>query len=363
MTMARRTAQGNATRLALVVLLCAAWCINGCPGRVGPQRRGQVQTWPFDKGLPREVEEAQERVHGEPASAEAHVALGEQYARQGLPELALAEFQAALNYAPGYGPAVLASAAVTAESGDLHRALWLAREAVVAMPYEPVAYLNLGQLRLRRRECAYAQDAFARAKKLDESDEAAWLGLITACLEGGQPELAAQYAEEAMSHEGLRNTPELQTNYGLALERLGRYEAAEEHYRAALEADPTNPLPMNNLAYMYASLGTNLDEALQLAEEATRLRPRNASCIDTLGYVLCRQRRYETAVAVLEEAKALRPTSGTVRYHLGLALEALGATEAAAAEFGEAVRRDPNAPGAADADRRRKRLAARTDHQ
>jgi tetratricopeptide (TPR) repeat protein len=301
------------------------------------------------------VAAAQRRTYYQPYSPAAHVRLGNQYAMEGLPGLAIAEFQAALHYDPWYGEAILGSAAVTAEAGDLHRALALSRRAVLAMPDEPIAYLNLGQIHLRRRECAQAQEAFNQARRLDPSNEAAWLGLITACLEGGDRHAAAKHAKEALRR--FPHMPEMLTNYGLVMEALGEYEAAEREYRAALRADPENALPLNNLAYMFASIGTNLDEALELARRANQLRPHNASCLDTLGYVLYRQGQYREAAAVLGEAKALRPGSGNVRYHLGLALQALGHADAAAAEFLEVVRRDPNAPGAADANRRWARLS------
>jgi Flp pilus assembly protein TadD len=109
---------------------------------------------------------------------------------------------------------------------------------------------------------------------------------------------------------------------------------------------------MNNLAYMYATLGRNLDEALPLARRAVELRPRNASFLDTLGYVLHRHGDHTEAASVLMQARALRPGSGTVRYHLGLALEALGDKQKATIEFRETLRLDPNTPAAAAAARR-----------
>ena len=336
--------------LALLALLCASCTISGCPGTISTEWRRAIRTWPFDEKMPEAVTAAQRRVREQPTSAEAHVLLGEQYARLGLPGLAMAEFQAALNYDSWYGPAILGSAAVTAECGDMRRALALSRRAVLAMPNEPRVFLNLGQVRLRRRECVQAQEAFNEARRLDPGNAAAWLGLITACLEAGDPARAAVYCEMALTW--MSDMPELLTNYGAVLEALGQHEQAAEQYKAALRAAPDNALPMNNLAYMYATLGSNLDEALRLARRAVELRPRNASFLDTLGYVLYRCGNHREAASVLMQARALRPHSGTVRYHLGLALEALGEKQKAAIEFRETLRLDPNTPAAADAARR-----------
>lgn len=270
----------------------------------------------------------------------------------GLPGLAMGEFYTALNYDRSYGPAYLGAAAIEVECGNLDRALGLSRQAVIAMPDDPVVLIHLGQIRLRRRECTQAQEAFEKARQSQPDNHAAWLGLMTAYLEGGQPAQARDCGEMALQQLG--DLPEVRTNYGLALEALGEYEAAAEQYRMALlkAGDTALPMPLNNLAYMYASLNKNLHEALMLAEQATALRSRNASCLDTLGFVQYRLKRYEEAVGTLTRAKALRPTSGTVRYHLGLALDALGKTQEATAEFLEVRRLDPNTPGAADARRR-----------
>ncbi|MFQ5810207.1 MAG: tetratricopeptide repeat protein [Armatimonadota bacterium] len=338
--------------LALLVLLCVTCGLSGCPGRVGPDWERELGKWPFDTGTSPALRQAQLEVGLRPDSPEAHVRLGEQYAVHGLPGLAMGEFHTALNYDRSYGRAYLGAAAIEVECGDLDRALALSRQAVIAMPGEPLVLIHLGQIRLRRRECTQAQEAFAQAIQRQPDNDAAWLGLITAYLEGGQAAEARECGEKALQQLG--DLPAVRTNYGLALEALEEYEAAAEQYRIALRTarDIDIALPMNNLSYMYASLDENLDEALMLAEQATALRSRNASCIDTLGYVQYRLKRYEEAVGTLARAKALRPTSGTVRYHLGLALEALGKTQEATAEFLEALRLDPNTPGATDARRR-----------
>jgi len=342
--------------LALLALLCVNCAISGCPGTISMEWRRAVRTWPFDEEMPPAVTAAQRQVREQPTSPDAHVLLGEQYAGLGLPGLAMAEFQAALNYDSWHGPAILGSAAVTAECGDMRRALALSRRAVLAMPNEPGAFLNLGQIRLRRRECIQAREAFDQARDLDPGNEDAWLGLITSYLEGGDPARAATECKTALSEIGA--TPRLLTNYGAVLEALDEHEQAAEQYRAALRAAPDMARTMNNLAYMYATLGQNLDEALPLAREAVRLRPRNASLLDTLGYVLHRRGDHREAASVLMQARALRPRSGAVRYHLGLALEALGDKQKATTEFRETLRLDPNTPAADAAARRLKTRSA-----
>jgi len=356
MSMPSKMRHRGSNAVALVLLLCAAYGLSGCPGKVAPQWRDEIMRQDADREPPAAVRAAEARVRREPTSASAHTVLAALYAQQGLPGLALAEFQAALNYDPEYVPAILGCAGVAVDHGDVQRALRLYRRAVLVMPNHPLAHHNLAQIHLSRRDFAAAQEEFQRAAELDPRNKDVWLGLITACLQGGRPERALRYAEQALRLLG--DLSEIHANCGAALEALGKYAEAEEHYRTALRVEPTDPLPMNNLAYLYASTGRKPAEALRLARQATALGPHNAAFLDTLGYVLYRQRRCRSAAATLEEAKSLRPSSGVVRYHLGLVREALGEANEAAAELRIAVRLEPNAPWARDAERRRRRQSS-----
>jgi len=54
------------------------------------------------------------------------------------------------------------------------------------------------------------------------------------------------------------------------LESMGKPEEARKRYEAALSLDPTAAIAANNLAWMTAETGGNLDVALQLAQTAKR---------------------------------------------------------------------------------------------
>jgi len=106
-----------------------------------------------------------------------------------------------------------------------------------------------------------------------------------------------------------------------------------ERYEAAIKIDPNLAEAKNNLAYILAERGTNLDRALDLAQDAKTLLPNNASVSDTLGWVLYKRGVPGAAISYLKEAEAAtneRDSSlGQVRYHLALAYEANGDKEEA----------------------------------
>lgn len=84
---------------------------------------------------------------------------------------------------------------------------------------------------------------------------------------------------------------------------LGRTAEADRLFRRVLNLDPHSARAANNLAFLLAEQGRNLDEAVDLSRRALLLEPTNAKVLDTLGYVLLQQGRYGDAVATLERAR------------------------------------------------------------
>jgi Flp pilus assembly protein TadD len=122
--------------------------------------------------------------------------------------------------------------------------------------------------------------------------------------------------------------------------KQGKTAEAEERLRAVVQASPANAEARNDLAWLLASRGADLDTALSLAEQARRIRP-TVDVIDTLGFVQLKRGDAAVAVSLFEEALALRPKDPTIRYHLGLALAQAGNRERAAATLQEALDSGP----------------------
>jgi tetratricopeptide (TPR) repeat protein len=104
-------------------------------------------------------------------------------------------------------------------------------------------------------------------------------------------------------------------------------------YEAAIHrGDPTG-FAANNLAWLYAQRGVNLDRALTLATRAMQLRPADPAFADTLGYVFLRRREYSHAVAALERARELMPDADlgdSIKRHLAEAYLRAGNSDRAA---------------------------------
>ena len=81
--------------------------------------------------------------------------------------------------------------------------------------------------------------------------------------------------------------------------------AAARHFQDALERAPDSPTLQNSIAYQFALDGVELDRAEALVRQALRTEPANASYLDTLGWVWCRQGKYSAADPLLRGAAFL----------------------------------------------------------
>jgi tetratricopeptide (TPR) repeat protein len=132
---------------------------------------------------------------------------------------------------------------------------------------------------------------------------------------------------------------------------LGQLREAIALYEKLLAEYPRDLVVLNNLAHLLSVEGANLEHALQLAQQAATLAPRNAGARDTLGWVQYRLGQNEVAVQQLLEANRLAPETAIVEYHLGKALLAAGQREEARLMLGNAVKRGLPAAEQADAQK------------
>ena len=86
-------------------------------------------------------------------------------------------------------------------------------------------------------------------------------------------------------------------------------ENAVRCYEKALTLAPDSPPALNNLAWLYANKGVNLDKALIYAEKANELAPNVPSFIDTLAEAYMKIGNSEKAKELANKAAALDPTS------------------------------------------------------
>src|SRR5581483_784930 len=100
-------------------------------------------------------------------------------------------------------------------------------------------------------------------------------------------------------------------------------------FERALQIDPEAAVAANNLAWIYAETGENLDVALQLARVAQKRLPGVPEVADTLGYIYYKKNLAPLAISAFTLSAERDPGNATYQYHLGLAYAGAGDTKRA----------------------------------
>jgi tetratricopeptide (TPR) repeat protein len=100
-------------------------------------------------------------------------------------------------------------------------------------------------------------------------------------------------------------------------ERLGQRESTIAEMEKVLAIDKDHIQALNFLAYTYADLGRNLDQAEKMVRRALSLKPEDGYILDTLGWVLFKRGQYSEAIRTLEAAYKAQPDESVIAEHLG----------------------------------------------
>jgi tetratricopeptide (TPR) repeat protein len=107
-------------------------------------------------------------------------------------------------------------------------------------------------------------------------------------------------------------------------DQLGQYKEAMANYRKALAKTPDNAVILNNLAFLLAETGGDLNEALKFITTAIRKAPDNSQLKDTLAWIDIKRHDTATALPILENLASKYPDEANFHYHYAVALLASG---------------------------------------
>ncbi len=83
---------------------------------------------------------------------------------------------------------------------------------------------------------------------------------------------------------------------------MGNYKGSDSCYDAALEIQPNNVNALNNFSYYLSLRGEKLDLAERMSAKSLTLRPNEASFLDTYGWILYKQGKYQEAKTYIQKA-------------------------------------------------------------
>jgi tetratricopeptide (TPR) repeat protein len=179
------------------------------------------------------------------------------------------------------------------------------------------------------------------AERPDRSDALIALGDVLRSSERfGDAVAAYDRAVARISHPDRRDWAVFYAR-GIALERSNQWPRAEADLLKAVELNPDQPYVLNYLAYSWVEHGTHLDRATKMLERALQLRPKDPQIIDSMGWALYHQGRFDGAVDHLEQAVELRPQDSVINDHLGDAYWRVGRYKEARFQWQRALNLDP----------------------
>jgi Flp pilus assembly protein TadD len=143
------------------------------------------------------------------------------------------------------------------------------------------------------------------------------------------------------ARETLPDSVVVLSTLALVLDGASRKPEAKQIYEATLKLDPNNAVVLNNLAFLLAETGGDLDDALTKAQRAKQLLPALYEISDTLGWIYLKKNLADNAIDVFKELVSKEPKHATYRFHLGMAYSQKGDKTKALDQLKEALKLNP----------------------
>jgi tetratricopeptide (TPR) repeat protein len=166
--------------------------------------------------------------------------------------------------------------------------------------------LQLGDLLFSEGRFLDSLDAYKLALKAASPDNTRRprIGVIASALRVAEFDLAR--AEAELLHQADPTGPDVMALYGDALWASGLFQEAENQYRDAVAAQPDLARGHHGMARSLAAR-TKLEDAMNEAQAALRMSPRDLEIHHTVGTIYERMHKYEEAAAAFSNYVNLLP--------------------------------------------------------
>ncbi len=122
---------------------------------------------------------------------------------------------------------------------------------------------------------------------------------------------------------------------------MGDMARGEKVLEEILAENPDNTQANNDLGYLFADQGKNLERAESMIRKALTAEPDNNAYLDSLGWVLYKQGKYPEALEQLQKAASHKNgDDSTITDHLGDCLEKLGRHDEAKTHWEKALKQE-----------------------
>jgi len=180
-----------------------------------------------------------------------------------------------------YTESRLRLAYIFGELKNLEAGISYLKEAVEQEPQKPILYHSLAALYEENNQLVLAKETVEKGLKVDS---------------------------ESLS---------LNFRLGVILDKLKDKKGSIKQMKRVIEIDPEHADALNYLAYTWAEMRRNLDEAMSLAQRAVKIKPNAGYIIDTIGWIYFQKGIYSSALKYLKRAVELMPDDPVIHEHLG----------------------------------------------
>jgi tetratricopeptide (TPR) repeat protein len=216
-----------------------------------------------------------------PESVKVRYYLGAVYEEINRPDLALVHYTSIPPASEYFPEAVVHSAHMIKVAGNLQRAIDLVDKAIKQQDDVPQLY-------------AYYATLLDEAKQYKKA-----VSMLTGAV------------------EKFPSNTQLRFFLGTMQDRMGNTKETIAEMSKVIEQDKDHVQALNYLAYTYAELGRNLDDATTMAQHALELQPNDAYIMDTIGWIHFKKGEVEEAIKFLEAAHKAKIDEAIIAEHLG----------------------------------------------
>ena len=282
-----------------------------------------------------------------PDSTEVHVQLGLLNRLQRNESAARRHFERALAIRPASAEAFGGLVALDVDAKRVGDARARLEQRLAAYGDDPATLLLAARAFATLGDAPKAEDTLRHAIQVDPNLLEAYNQLVQLLVNERRLDAAIVEADRWAKHDP-RPAAAL-TLAGIILQVQGQAEGATQRFERAIESDPEAAVAANNLAWIYASSGRNLDTALQLAQTARRHLPDDLSVTNTLGFVYFKKDLLVLAIPELKACVERAPDNPTYNHHLGLAYAKAGDRPQAVRHLRRALQLNGDFEGAGEA--------------
>jgi tetratricopeptide (TPR) repeat protein len=302
-----------------------------------------------DGQLDRAESEAKLIVKGAPNRPEGHQLMGEVLYRRNQPALARKSFEQALRLDPGSTGASNGLARIEVGSKQTPQAVARIDAQFAKNPKNARLALLAGRAHASAGEYDKAESLFKQAIELDPSFAAAYNTLGQLYVQQNKLDQARREYEGLVAKQP--SNVQAHTMVAMLLHAKGKIAEAKSQYEKIVALDQRASVAANNLAYLYATDGGNLDQALNLAQSAKASAPDDPDVDDTLGWIYYKRGLPALAVEPLRRSVAKEPKNALFHFHLGMVYVKAGDASNARSMLERAVSLGLDSQDAAEAQR------------